>query len=45
MTAPLFRYSSVPAAAPLHGDPAPEAVCLMGHGFLRSLKMRLLKRQ
>jgi hypothetical protein len=45
MTIPLFRHASAPAAASLHCDPAPEAVCFMGHGFLRNLKMRLLKRQ
>lgn len=45
MTIPLFRYSSSPATASLHCDPAPEAVCLIGHGFLCNLKMQLLERQ
>ena len=45
MTIPLFRCSSAPAAASLHCVPTPEAVRLMGRGFLRSLKMRLLERQ
>lgn len=45
MTIPLFHYSSAPAAASLPCNPAPEAVCLMGHGFLRCLKTRQLERE